>query len=274
MYANYLANLNGIEALRNEFPRIREDGQVMGKCAYVSRKLFGHPKMIEWAVSIARHGWQTAENHLEKLEGDLEGRISDLLSTSVGYLSTEGKKVLACMSVMPASGRFMRDELWTIAQRTGSEISSIVGRLPGNREAKLGGEAAEADWHDWQDDVRWVVGGLLQLEQAALIDLDQSSQTYTYNIAVIEHARSEFGLGEHHRRAATESLFLFHCNYFRANQSNRPAIEPLIDNVLGTLQAVEENPDPSNSLKKNIRSLKKSINEYFGRKSVPQLGKS
>jgi hypothetical protein len=52
-YTHRLAETKGVALLRNDPPRI-EAGQIRGLCARISRRVSGHPKMIEVAVGVAR----------------------------------------------------------------------------------------------------------------------------------------------------------------------------------------------------------------------------
>ena len=61
-HAFHYARLKDVKALRDEHPRVVEGGRVEGKCALVSRRLSGHPRMIELAVGspvTAGRSWRS-----------------------------------------------------------------------------------------------------------------------------------------------------------------------------------------------------------------------
>ena len=86
------ARLKGIKALHEEHPRVTDGGQVEGKCALISRRLSGHPQMIELAVGIARRGCDELEQSIKTLAGDLGEQLQKLLRTSLSLLARKGDR--------------------------------------------------------------------------------------------------------------------------------------------------------------------------------------
>ena len=108
-YAHRLAETKGVALLRDDPPRI-EAGQIRGLCARVSRRVSGHPRMIEVAVGVARRGREELDKALDRLHGDLETKLAEMLATGLALVGDEGRKLLAFLPLFPA-GNFMPEAM-------------------------------------------------------------------------------------------------------------------------------------------------------------------
>ena len=174
-HAFHYARLKDVKALRDEYPRVAQGGQVEGKCALVSRRLSGHPRMIELAVGVASHGWEELEKSLKTLSGDLEEQLRRLLETGLKLVAPEGQALLGFLPFF-GSGKFMREEMEAVAGAAGRQSAA-------SREEPEPNAEESADYQHKQT----VDRGLGQLERAGLIEFDQGRGLYTFHQTLLDH---------------------------------------------------------------------------------------
>ena len=196
-YAHRLAETKGVALLRDDPPRI-EAGQIRGLCARVSRRVSGHPEMIKVAVlSVARRGRDELEKALDRLEGDLETKLEEMLVTGLALVGDEGRRLLAFLPLFPA-GNFMSEAMQAAcaaAERAAAaetptptgrpslwgRFVSLLGRpfrkaSPVETERKPNEEDDESEAHAPAK----VVEGIRQLELGGFLDRDQKMNLCTF----------------------------------------------------------------------------------------------
>ena len=66
--------------------------------------------MIEVAVGIARRGQAELDKALDRLTGDLESKLNEMLATGLALVGDEGRRLLAFLPLFPA-GNFMPEAM-------------------------------------------------------------------------------------------------------------------------------------------------------------------
>ena len=173
-HAFHYARLKDVKALRDE-PRVAQGGRVEGKCSLMSRRLSGHPRMIEMAVGVASHGWEELEKSLKTLSGDLEEQLRRLLETGLKLVAPEGQALLSFLPFF-GLGKFMREEMEAVAGAAG-------------RQGAASGEESEPNAEESADDQsqQTVDRGLEQLERAGLMEFEQDRRLYTFHQTLLDH---------------------------------------------------------------------------------------
>src|SRR5262249_44351060 len=152
-----------------------EAGQVRGLCAGVSRRVSGHPRMIEVAVGVARRGREELDRALDRLGSDLEAKLAEMLATGLALVGDEGRRLLAFLPLFPA-GNFMPEAMraaCTAAER-------VAAKEPPAPTARTDDETDEGDPEPDENASSWVVEGIRQLERGGFLDRDQEQDLYTF----------------------------------------------------------------------------------------------
>src|SRR5262249_38100609 len=108
-YAHRLAETKGVALLRDDPLRI-EAGEVRGLCARLTRRVSGHPRMIEVAVGIARRGQAELDRALDRLTGDPEAKLPEMLATGMALVGDDGRRLLAFLPLYSA-GNFLPEAM-------------------------------------------------------------------------------------------------------------------------------------------------------------------
>ena len=66
--------------------------------------------MIEVAVGVARRGREDLDKALDRLEGDLESKLAEMLATGLTLVGDQGRRLLAFLPLFPA-GNFMPEAM-------------------------------------------------------------------------------------------------------------------------------------------------------------------
>jgi tetratricopeptide (TPR) repeat protein len=228
-YAHWLAETKGVALLRDDPPRI-EAGQVRGLCARVSRRVSGHPVMIKVAVlGPARRGRKELDKALDRLTGDLEAKLADMLATGLALVGDEGYRLLAFLPLFPADN-FMPEAMRAAC----AEVERVaVGKtqLPESDD-----EPDDEDSESEEDSVAWVDEGIRQLERGGFLDLDQETDVYTFHQTLRKYAEREVNLPPERYECGFFGLLLFYTNYLSDNLGNHAAIDRSLDNALALME--------------------------------------
>jgi tetratricopeptide (TPR) repeat protein len=259
-HAFHYARLKDVKALRDQHPRVAEGGRVEGKCALVSRRLSGHPRMIELAVGVARQGWEALEQSLESLSGDLEEQLRGLLETGLKLVGPEGQALMRLLRFF-GSGKFMREEMEAVARAAG-------GLNPANERARVQDrEESDADRNKSRVD-----RGLKQLEQAGLIELEQDRGLYTFHQSLLDHVVRELAMDTDRARSGLIALLGFYLQYVRDHRSNDVAIDRCFENLVSTLEIAWGLYEEGSPLDLAICSVVDGLGYYFEGRGLWRLG--
>jgi hypothetical protein len=91
-YVRHVASQKDCRALLDDGQLREENGQLVGLCVRVARRLHGHPKMLELAVGVALQGRAALEQTLGVLPDELEQQLAAMLATSLQYLGPDGQR--------------------------------------------------------------------------------------------------------------------------------------------------------------------------------------
>ncbi len=259
-HAFHYARLKDVKALRDEQPRVAEGGQVEGKCALVSRRLSGHPRMIELAVGIARHGWEELEKALKTLSGDLEEQLRRLLETGLKLVGPEGQAMLSVLSFF-GSGKFMKEEIKAVAVTAG-------------RQGAASGDDAEPDGEESGDDPPEpaIDRGLEQLERAGLIEFEQDLGLYTFHQTLLDHVARQPAMDPGRSLQSIVALLAFHARYVSDHPGDDVAVNRCVENILSTLEIAWGLREKESRLDLSICFVVDQLGYYFVRRGLWQLG--
>jgi tetratricopeptide (TPR) repeat protein len=259
-HAFHYARLKDVKALRDEAPRVAEGGRVEGQCAQVSRRLSGHPRMIELAVGIARQGWKELEKSLKILSGDLEEQLARLLETSLKRVGPEGQALLGFLTFF-GSGKFIREEMEAVAGAT------LPRDATGGEEAELNDEEEAGDRSR-----RAVARGLEQLERAGLMEFEQDRGLYTFHQTLLDHAGRQLALAPGGADASLRALLAFHAGYVKDHGRDNAAIDRCIENILATLELAWGLRDGESALDGGIGFVVDRLGNYFDLRGLWRVG--
>ena len=241
-YAHRLAETKGVALLRDDPVRV-EAGEVRGLCARLTRRVSGHPRMIEVAVGIARRGQEELDKALDRLTGDLEAKLTEMLTTGLALVGDEGRRLLAFLPLFPA-GNFQPEamqaacaaaERATVAEpptpparpTLWGRLASGLGRLLGKpRPPEPDDEPDEGESEDGSDEAApaWVVEGTRQLERGGFLDRDQEADLFTFHQTLRDYAERAAPLPPSQHAAGFFGLLRFYAGYLRATrETTRPS---------------------------------------------------
>jgi tetratricopeptide (TPR) repeat protein len=258
-HAFHYARLKDVKALRDEYPRMAEGGQVEGKCALVSRRLSGHPRMIELAVGVARHGWEELEKSLNTLSGDLEEQLGRLLETGLKLVTWEGQAMMSFLTFFE-SGKFMREEMESAAG-AGRQIA----RSGADREL-------DVEENDDEPNKQTVDQGLEQLERAGLIEFEQDRELYTFHQTLLDHVWRHQNMDPDRILKGLGALLAFHTGYVRDHCGDDIAIDRCAENILSSLEIAWGLREQSSRLDLIICSVVDGLGDHFERRGLWRLG--
>ena len=243
-YAHRLAETKGVALLRDDPVRV-EAGEVRGLCARLTRRVSGHPRMIEVAVGIARRGQAELDKALDRLTGDLEAKLTEMLTTGLALVGDEGRRLLAFLPLFPA-GNFQPEamqaacaaaERATVAEpptpparpTLWGRLASGLGRLLGKpRPPEPDDEPDEGESEDGSDEAApaWVVEGTRQLERGGFLDRDQEADLFTFHQTLRDYAERAAPLPPSQHAAGFFGLLRFYAGYL-VQLGKRPGHRPL-----------------------------------------------
>ena len=232
-----------------------------GKCALVSRRLSGHPRMIELAVGVASHGWEELEKSLKTLSGDLEEQLRRLLETGLKLVAPEGQVLLGFLPFF-GSGKFMREEMEAVAGAAGRQSSA------GREEPEPTAVESADDQHK-----QTVDRGLGQLERAGLIEFDQGRWLYTFHQTLLDHVVRQPAMDPDRARSVRLALLAFHADYVRDHNGDDEAINRCVENILSTLEIAWGLREEESSLDLTICFVVNRLGYYFERRGLWRVGK-
>jgi tetratricopeptide (TPR) repeat protein len=258
-HAFHYARLKDVKALGDEYPRVAE-GRVEGKCALVSRRLSGHPRMIELAVGIARHGWEELEKSLKTLSGDLEEQLGTLLKTGLDLVGPEGQALLAFLPFF-GSGKFIKEEMEAVAGAA-------------TREGTASGEEAEPDTEEKAQEVssQAVDRGLQQLERAGLMEFEQGRGLHTFHQTLLDHVGRQPALDSDRASSGLLTLLVFHAGYLRDHGEDDVAIDRCVENILSTLEIAWGLRQEESPLDGAIGFVVDRLGNYFEQRGLWRVG--
>jgi tetratricopeptide (TPR) repeat protein len=260
-HAYHYARLKDVKALRDEYPRVAEGGRVEGKCALVSRRLSGHPRMIELAVGMARHSWEKLEESLQTLSGDLEEQLGRLLETGLRLVGPEGQALLSFLPLFFRSGKFIKEEM-----------EAVVGAA--GREGTASGEETEPEAEKTADDAskQTVERGLEQLEHAGLMEFVQGRGLYTFHQTLLDHVGRQPVPSPDRDFSGRMALLAFHARYVGDRTSDDPAIDRCIENVLSMMETAWGLREGESPLDGTICFIVDRLGSYFERRGLWRIG--
>jgi len=259
-YVYHYARAKDVRALQVA-PR-EGDGRISGPCAKVSRRVSGHPKMIETAVGVARKGLETLDDVLDRLDGELESQLDGLLETGLTLVGQEGQRLLDYLPLFP-TGQFAPEAL----RAAGGTSESAE---PDETDAADDSDAADADQP--AADLAWVDAGLEQLERSAFLEYDQDDLTYSFHQTLVDHVRRRGGLSPDQAAAASVGLLMFYAGYFAANRENYSAIERCAANALVLMESVWSDRDAPEPLDNILARMTDALGYYFQQRGLWQMG--
>jgi tetratricopeptide (TPR) repeat protein len=257
-HAFHYAELKDVKALRDEPPRVAEGGRVEGKCALISRRLSGHPRMIELAVGIAGHGYSELEKSLKTLSGDLEEQLRGLLETGLKLVGPEGRVLLTCLPFF-RSGKFTEEEMEVVAVATGHlDVPSGPATEPDARESAEHAMRLAVD------------RGLKQLERAGLIEFEQNRGLYTFHQTLLDHVERQSGPNRDRTGPGVFALLAYYADYVK-NRDDAD-IDRSIENTFSTLEIVWGAREGEGPLDVAICSLIDWLGNYFDQRGLWRVG--
>ena len=287
-YAHRLAETKGVTLLRDDPPRI-EAGQLRGLCARVSRRVSGHPRMIEVAVGVARQGQEELDRALDRLEGDLEARLVEMLATGLELVGHEGRRLLAFLPLFPA-GNFMPEAMH--AACTGAERAAVEKLLTPSSQPSLWErfisllerpfyKASLSEPQDEPDEEaaeaaamkpRWVVHGIRQLEHGGFLDRDQQTDLCIFHQTLRDYSERRMALSPERSSAGFGGLLLFYASYLQDNSENYEAIDRCLDNAIASMEMAwhsRRGPGPLDAL---LAGMVDALGDIFDHRGLWQLG--
>ena len=259
-HAYHYARLKDVKALRDEYPRVAEGGRVEGKCTLVGRRLSGHPRMIELAVGIARHGWEELEKSLKTLSGDLEEQLRRLLETGLKLLAPEGQALLSFLPFFVA-GKFMREEMEAVA------VAAWRQTAASGEEPELNAEGSADDQNK-----QTVDRALKQLERAGLIEFEQDRGLYTFHQTLLDHVVRHPAMDPDRALSGRLALLAFHAYYVRDHSGDNAAIDRCVENILSTLEIAWGLREEESPLDFTICFVINRLGSYFERRGLWRVG--
>ncbi|MBV8313506.1 MAG: tetratricopeptide repeat protein, partial [Planctomycetaceae bacterium] len=249
-YAHRLAETKGVALLRDDPPRV-EAGQIRGLCARVSRRVSGHPRMIEVAVGVARRGREVLDKALDKLKGDLETKLAEMLGTGLALVGDEGRRLLAFLPLFPA-GNFMAEAM---------------------RAACAAAERADDEPdEDDSDAPSWVNEGIRQLERGGFLDRDQQRNLCTFHQTLRDYGERGTDLPPGRYPAGFRGLLLFYAGYLRDNSGNHEIIDRCLDNALAVMEAAWADRRETGPLDAVLAAMVDALGYSFELRGLWQLG--
>jgi tetratricopeptide (TPR) repeat protein len=287
-YAHRLAETWGVVLLRDAPPHI-EAGQVRGLCAQVSRRVSGHPRMIEVAVGVARRGRDELDRALDRLQGDLETKLGEMMATGMALVGDEGRQLLAFLPLFPA-GNFMPEamqaacaaaERWaveetptpTVRRSFWNQLVSFLGRpfrkarQPGPNDAPV-----EADSEPDAGAPSWVDDAIRQLERGGFLDRDQEMNLYTFHQTLRDYAERVTDLAPERSSTGFFGLLFFYAGYLRDNRGNYEAIDRCLDNALTAMETAWAARQGSGPLDAVLAGMVDALGYIFDLRGLWQLG--
>ncbi len=247
--------------------------------------------MIEVAVGIARRGKAELDKALDRLSGELESKLTEILATGLKLVGDEGRRLLAFLPLFPA-GNFQPEAMqaacawadrttvagpttmptWLTFQR---RLACVAGRLFGKPwRPELDGEpdAGEDEAGSKEAALDWAVEGTRQLERAGFLGRDQKADLFTFHETLRDHAERMAPLPPEKHAASFLGLFNFYADYLFANSGNDTAIDRCFENALTLMEkawAVRPEPGPLDAV---LASMVDALGYYFERRGLWQLG--
>jgi hypothetical protein len=283
-YAHRLAETKDVALLRDDPPRI-EAGQVRGLSAQVSRRVSGHPKMIEVAVGVARRGREELNKALDRLEGDLEAKLAEMLATGLALVGDEGRRLLVFLPLFPA-GNFMPEAMQAVCaavERGGVEQTpESTGRLSLwrrlvcllGRPFRKARPAEEADEDDSETaDVRSGVDeGIRQLERGGFVDLDQQRNLCTFHEILRDYVEHAMSPSPQRSGAGFAGLLVFYAGYLRDNSENYAVIDRCLDNALNAMELTWASRQRAGPLDPVLAGMVDALGFIFQQRGLWRLG--
>ncbi len=289
VYAHRIAETKGVALLRDDPPI--QDGEVRGLCARLTRRVSGHPRMIEVAVGIARRGQAELDTALDRLDGDLESKLNEMLATGLALVGDEGRRLLAFLPLFPA-GNFTLEAMraacaWaeraTVARQPApamgatlrGRLAAVVGRLLGmpGPPAPDGQPDDDENESGSEDAVHArVVEGIRQLELGGFLDRDQVADYFTFHQTLRNYAERAMLLSTERHSIAFFGLLRFYAEYLRANSGNHQAIDHCLGNALTLMEtAWTARPGPG-PLDVVLAGMVDALGYYFEGRGLWLLG--
>jgi tetratricopeptide (TPR) repeat protein len=273
-YAHRFAKTKGINLLRDDPPRM-EAGKVRGLCAQVSRRVSGHPQMIEDAVFEGRWGRAMLEKTLDRLSGELELKSAKTMATGLTLLGDEGHRLLALLPLFPV-GNFMPE-----AMRAACAAIQVVAPARPSPWGRLGSllerlfykpRPTELDDETDGDPLAWVNEGRRQLERGGFLERDQQADLDAFHRTLLDHAGRGTGLPPEQYWAGLGGLAGFYLRYLRDSSENSSAVDRCLDNALSVMDRAWEarlEPGPLDAL---LAELVHELSYVFERRGLWQAG--
>jgi tetratricopeptide (TPR) repeat protein len=264
-YVHRIALAKEIQALYDE-PRI-EQGRVAGVCARVSRRLSGHPKMIEIAVPLARTSTEALNAALDGLTGDLEAQFDELLTTGLHLLGEEGHRLFAHLSFFP-TGRFMPEAMHAVY--VAIAISKMMADLS-DEDMDQGNASLWVEFGLQQLDRDGVDTGLRQLERAGFLSFDQDVIVYSFHQTLLERAARETLLSDHEKATGWGSLHAFYADYIAENHQNFPAIDRCFEDAILLMERFWEGREEAGLVDAVVARMTSALGSYLHQRGHWQL---
>jgi tetratricopeptide (TPR) repeat protein len=252
-YAHRIAVNRKVAAL-DVVPEVRA-GRVEGPCAALSRRVSGHPKMIELAVNVARKGRDALDEALAQVGGDLERQLQGLLQTGLHYVEQQGLRLLPYLVLFP-TGQFMPEAMHAVC---------------GTR-APTGGEHEE-DQEKAEEAARALIKeGLQQLERGGYLDFDQDKSIYTFHPTLLDFVKRRKGLTETERNDGTLTLLAFYARYLSDNTENYPAIDRCYADALLWMEAIWQGRQGPAPVDAALVVMVDALGDYFDQRGLWHSG--
>jgi tetratricopeptide (TPR) repeat protein len=262
-YAHRLAVMKDIALLRDDPLRI-EAGEVRGLCARLTRRVSGHPKMIEVAVGIARWGQAELDKALNRLTGDLESKLNEMMVTGLAFVGDEGRRLLAFLPLFPA-GNFQPEAMQ--AACCAAEHGAIALPVP-----EPDGEIDEDEAGSREAASTWAIEGIRQLERGGFLDRDQQADLFTFHQTLCDYAKRVAPLPSERHDAAFSGLLNFYGDYLHANSGDYQAIDRCLENALIVMETAWTARPDFGHLDVLVASMVDALDNYFERRGLWQLG--
>ncbi len=264
-YVQYVARQKQCLALVDE---LREEGpKLEGLCMLVTRRLHGHPKMLELAVGVALTGRRALEDALEKLPDDVEQQLAALLATSLACLSDDGNRVLPLLGFFP-TGSLTPEALEVVGTAIEkSEISDSKSRPDDDSEDDADEDA------DAEPDLTWLQQGREQLVAAGLLDYDQAHDVYTFHQSILDEARRRRP-GDEVSGAITMALLLHYAEYVRSNRGDNERLDRCFENAVVLMESLWSGRDGDSPLDAVLADMTDPLGNYFQHRGLWRLGQT
>jgi len=266
-YVQHVARQKQCLALKHEL-RL-EGAKLEGLCVHVSRRLHGHPKMLELAVGVALKGRDKLEQALVALPEDIEQQLAAMLATSLQFLGENGNLVLPLLCFFP-TGSLTPEALDVVGIRTTPHVATEHASADQSPTPSDEQELDEVK-DDSEPDLAWLHQGREQLVAAGLLDYDQAGDVYTFHQSIMDEAHRRRPRDEM-RGAVTAHLLMHYAKYVVANHANNVQLDRCFENILVLMESLWSCREANSPIDGLLADMSEKLGSYFQDRGLWRVG--